>query len=145
MIVLERKNGDRQGAILVASIIGRAIERSKRLRGAHVLLRIGLCRVGVAGVRVRCRLLAGDIEPSGLLFGEFDNREPSFALDGRVLEKQIDLLETAGTSFRVQEVDRRDDGEVDDGVGGVCLVHDVGEHDWACDDDAEVGEPVDGS
>ena len=63
----------------------------------------------------------------------------------RVLKEQVDLFETSGTSFWVQEVDSRDDGEVDDGVGSVCLVHDVGEHDWTRDNDAEVGEPVDGS
>lgn len=63
----------------------------------------------------------------------------------RVLKEQVDLFEASGAGLWVQEVDRRDDGEVDDGVGGVCLVHDVGEHDWACDDNAEVGEPVDGS
>lgn len=130
---------------LVTAIIGRAVERSKRLRGAHILLRVGLCRVRDAGARVLFGLLAGDIVPSGLLLGKLDNREPGFALCGRVLKEQVDLFEASGTGLWVQEVDRWDDGEVDDGVGGVCLVHDVGEHDWACDDNAEVGEPVHGS
>lgn len=142
---LYRKSSDKEyRSALIASVIGRAVERSKRLRRAHILLRVRLRRVCDAVARVLC-LFAGSIVPSGLLLGKLDNREPGFALGGRVLEKQVDFLETAGTSFRIEEVDRGDDGEVDDGVGGVCLVHDVGEHDGTCDDDAEVGEPVHGS
>lgn len=110
-----------------------------------MVLRVRLRRVGVASARVCCGLLSSGVVPSGLLLGKLDNGVPGLALRSRVLKEQVDLLETAGTSLGVEEVDRRDDGEVDDGVGGVCLVLDVCEHDWACDDDAEVGEPVHGS
>jgi hypothetical protein len=141
---MERAEARSSSVALEASVIRRTVERSKRLRGAHVLLRVRLCRVGVAGARVSCGLLSADVEPSGFLLGELDDREPGLSLGSRVLKEQVDLLETSRTSFRVEEVDRRDDGKVDDGVGGVCLVHDVCEHDGAGDDDAEVGKPVHG-
>ena len=129
---------------LIASIIGRAVERAKRLRRANMLLGIRLGRVRNAIARV-LSLLSGGVVPSRLLLGELDNREPGLALRSRVLEEQVDFFETARTSFRIEKIDRRDDGEVDDGVGGICLVLDIGEHDWACDDDAEVGKRVHGS
>ena len=139
---MERAEAWSPSVALDASVIRRTVERSKRLCWAHVLLRVRLCRVRVASARVCGSLLSADVEPSGLLLGELDDREPGLSLGSRILKEQVDLFETTRTSFRVEKVNRRDDGEVDDGVGGVCLVHDVCEHDGACDDDAEVGKPV---
>lgn len=79
------------------------------------------------------------------MLGDIDNREPGVSLSSRTLEEQVDLFQATRSSFGVEEVDGRNDDKVDDGVGRVSLVGDVGEHGRTCDDDTEVGEPVDGS
>jgi len=129
---------------LIASIVRRPVERTERLRRAHVHLRVRLCGVRVASARVSFGLLATNIEPPGFLFGDPDDGGPRFALRGGALEKQVDFFEAARAGFRVEEVDGGDDEGVDDGVGSVGAVGDVGEHDGAGEDDAEVSEPVHG-
>ena len=108
----------------------------------HVL-RIWLRRV--ARARVCFCLFASGIVPFGLLLGDPDSREPGIPLCSRAFEDHVDLFEAPRSSLRVEEVDRGDDDKVDDGVGCVGLVGDQREHHWAGDDDAEVGEPIDGS
>lgn len=92
-------------------------------KGQLKILTIGANGIRLTGLVVSDEKVAVLVVAAGLLLGNADQREDV----GCLVEDGVHLLKRSVGGFRVEEVNGRENGKVDDGEDDVSLVLDVGE------------------